>query len=117
MLANAKSALILYGPMVARGEQGKAVSAALTNLALYTGHYERLAYIGVDANSQGCRDLGVLPNRLPGHVALDDTGAPLLEQMWGAALPTTPGKTYSQMLDAAGDEIKALYIDGGRPSL
>ena len=73
MLANAKSALILYGPMVARGEHGKAVSAALTNLALYTGHYERLAYIGVDANSQGCRDLGVLPNRLPGHVALDDT--------------------------------------------
>ena len=117
LLANAKSALILYGPMVARGEQGKAVTAALTNLAHYTGHYERLAYIGADANSQGCRDLGVLPNRLPGHVALDDAlGRPLLEQMWGAALPTTPGKTYNQMLDAAGSEIKALYIMGADPA-
>jgi predicted molibdopterin-dependent oxidoreductase YjgC len=117
LLANAKSALILYGPLVARGEIGKAVTAGLTNLAHYTGHYERLAYIGLDANSQGCRDLGVLPNRLPGHVALDDVlGRPLLEQMWGAPLPTTPGKTYSQMLDAAGGEIKALYIMGADPA-
>ena len=116
LLANAKSALILYGPMVARGVQGRAVTAALTNLALYTGHYDRLAYLGVDPNSQGCRDLGVLPNRLPGHVALDDTLArPLLEQMWGSTLPTTPGRTYSQMLDAAGNEIKALYIMGADP--
>jgi NADH-quinone oxidoreductase chain G len=117
LLANAKSALILYGPLVARGEPGRAVTAALTNLALATGHYERLAYIGLDANSQGCRDLGVLPDRLPGHVALDDNLArPLLEQLWGGALPTTPGKTYTQMLDAAGSAIKALYIMGADPA-
>jgi NADH-quinone oxidoreductase subunit G len=117
LLANAKSALILYGPLGARGEQGKAVTAALSNLALYTGHYERLAYIGLDANSQGCRDLGVLPDRLPGHVALDDTLArPMLEQLWGGTLPTTPGKTYSEMLNAAGNEIKALYIMGADPA-
>ena len=117
LLASAKSALILYGPLVGRGEGGKAVTAALTNLALYTGHYERLAYIGLDANSQGCRDLGVLPDRLPGHVALDDNLArPLLEQLWGGALPTTAGKTYNEMLNAAGDEIKALYIMGADPA-
>ncbi len=117
LLANAKSALILYGPMVARGAQGEAVTAALTNLALYTGHYERLAYLGTDANSQGCRDMGVLPNRLPGHVAIDDEVArPLLEQMWGATLPVTPGKTYNQMLDAAGGEIKALFVMGADPA-
>lgn len=117
LLANAKSALILYGPMVARGAQGAAVAAGLTNLALYTGHYERLAYIGTDPNSQGCRDLGVLPNRLPGHVAVDDALArPLLEELWGCKLPTQPGKTYSQMLDAAGRAIKALYIMGADPA-
>jgi predicted molibdopterin-dependent oxidoreductase YjgC len=117
LLLNAKSALILYGPTVARGEAGKAVVAGLTNLALYTGHYERLAYLGLDANSQGCRDLGVLPDRLPGHVQLDDELArPLLEQLWGATLPTTAGKSYSQMLDAAGGDIKALYIMGADPA-
>ncbi len=117
LLTGAKSALILYGPLVARGEQGKAVAAALTNLALYTGHYARLAYVGIDGNSQGCRDLGVLPDRLPGHVGLDDDLArPLLEQLWGCTLPTTPGKTYTQMLDAAGGEIKALYVMGADPA-
>jgi NADH-quinone oxidoreductase chain G len=117
LLANAKSALILYGPLVARGELGKAVTAGLTNLALYTGHYDRLAFIGLEANSQGCRDLGVLPDRLPGHVALDDVlGKPMLEGLWGAALPTAPGKSYNQMLDAAGGEIKALYIMGADPA-
>jgi NADH-quinone oxidoreductase chain G len=117
LLAGAQNALILYGPMVARGELGKAVTAGLTNLAQATGNYERLTYIGLEANSQGCRDLGVLPNRLPGHVAVDDAlGKPLLEQMWGGSLPTVRGKTYTEMLDAAGGEIKALYIMGADPA-
>lgn len=41
----------------------------LTNVALATGHYERLAYVGLEANSQGCRDMGLLPrNRF--HLAV-----------------------------------------------
>lgn len=34
----------------------------------------------------------------------------------GRRSPTTPGKTYSQMLDTAGSEIKALYIMGADPA-
>ena len=117
LLVNAKSALIIYGPMAARGEHGKAVLAGLTNLALYTGHQERLAYVGLDANSQGCRDLGVLPDRLPGNVALDNPIArPHLEQLWGCTLPEKPGKSYPQMLDAADADIKALLIMGANPA-
>jgi predicted molibdopterin-dependent oxidoreductase YjgC len=60
----------------------------------------------------------VLPNRLPGHAAVnDETAARRLRATWGGnALPTTPGKTYSQMLDAAGDSIKALYVMGANPA-
>jgi len=117
LLVNAKHALLIYGPMAARGENGKAMRAGLTNLALYTGHYERLAYAGLDANSQGCRDLGVLPDSLPGHVGLDDPIArPHLEQLWGCTLPEQPGKSYTQMLDTAGADIKALIIMGANPA-
>ncbi len=91
---------------------------ALTNLAALTGHYERLAYVGLDANSQGCRDMGVLPNSLPGHAALDDDAATRrLRAIWGGGeLPTTPGKTYSELLHGAGDSIKALYVMGANPA-
>ncbi len=116
-LAQSKNALIIYGPLVARGEAGQNTLNGLTNLALATGHYDGLAYVGLEANSQGCRDMGLLPNALPGHAALDDQAAQQrLQTLWGATLPTKAGKTYKQMLDAAGKEIKALYIMGANPA-
>src|SRR5690606_7782039 len=82
-----------------------------------TGHYDRLAYIGLEANSQGCRDMGLLPNALPGYAELDDADARArLEQLWGASVPTAPGLTYRQMLEGAGTQIKALYIMGANPA-
>ena len=61
--------------MAARGDIGPETLNGLINLATVTGNYERLAYVGLDANSQGCRDMGVLPDRLPGHAKLDDEEA------------------------------------------
>ncbi len=117
VLAAAQNPLIIYGPMVARGELGAPLRQALINLALYLGKPENLAYIGLEANSQGCRDMGVLPDRLPGHAALDDRMASdLLGKLWGCSLPVHPGKSYKQMLDAAGSEVKALYIMGANPA-
>ncbi len=116
-LAQSENALILYGPMAARGEQGEQVRDALSNLALATGHAERLSFVGLEANSHGARDMGVLPNQLPGYATLDDGAARTrLESVWGAPLPTTAGKSYRQMLDQAGDSIKALYIMGANPA-
>jgi NADH-quinone oxidoreductase chain G len=117
MLAQSSRALIIYGPQAARGVAGAQVVNGLTNLALLTGHYERLAYVGLEANSQGCRDLGLLPNQLPGHANLDDQAArQRLQNLWGGNLPSKAGKSYSQMLDAAGKEIKALYVMGANPA-
>ena len=117
LLAKSESALIVYGPLAARGENGEQVRNGLTNLALVTGHYDRLAYVGLEANSLGARDLGLLPNQLPGYAALDDaeTRARLTE-LWGVEPPATPGLGYKQMLDAAGKSVKALYIMGANPA-
>ena len=117
LIAGSERSLILYGPMAARGAHGAVVRDGLGNLALVTGNAQRLAYAGLDANSQGCRDMGILPDRLPGHAALDDQEAKQrLHRLWGGDLPDAPGKTYSQMLDASGDDIKALFIMGANPA-
>ncbi|MEZ4870273.1 MAG: NADH-quinone oxidoreductase subunit NuoG [Caldilineaceae bacterium] len=117
LLVESERALIIYGPLAARGEAGAETVNGLTNLALLTGHYDRLAYVGLEANSQGCRDMGVLPSRLPGHAAVDDaTARQRLERLWDCTLPKQAGKSYKQMLNSAGKEIKALYIMGANPA-
>ena len=116
-LANAQNPLIVYGPMAARGELGVALRQALTNLALYLGRPENLAYVGLEANSQGARDMGLLPDRLPGQATLDDAAASKrLGKLWSCSLPVQPGKSYKQMLDGAGDTIRALYVMGANPA-
>ncbi|MCB0044401.1 MAG: NADH-quinone oxidoreductase subunit NuoG [Caldilineaceae bacterium] len=117
LLVEAKNPLILYGPMAAQGATGEQVRNGLTNLAMVLDCYENLGYLGLNANSQGCRDVGVLPDALPGHAPLDDEAArTLLAELWGGELPTAPGKTYRQMLDAAGDDIGALLVMGADPA-
>ncbi len=117
LLAGSSNPLILYGPLAARGQQGRQVRQGLLNLALFTGHVDRVAYVGLDANSQGCRDMGILPDALPGHAKLDDQAArQRLQTLWGTEVPNGAGKSYKQMLDGAGESIKALYIMGANPA-
>jgi NADH-quinone oxidoreductase subunit G len=117
LLAQAENPLIVYGPLVAQGDAGTQVRNGLTNLAGVIDHYENLAYLGVDANSQGCRDVGLLPDALPGHAALEDEEARArMEALWGGSIPTAAGKTYKQMLDSAGSDIQAMIIMGADPA-
>ncbi|MCB0086211.1 MAG: molybdopterin-dependent oxidoreductase, partial [Caldilineaceae bacterium] len=84
LLVESEKALIIYGPMAARGESGQRTVVALKNLALLTGHLDRLGSVGLEANSQGARDMGLLPNQLPGHASLDSSEiAQRLERAWG----------------------------------
>mgnify|MGYP000099784419 CR=1 FL=1 len=116
LLAESENALIIYGPLAAKGEAGAQALHGLTNLAQVAGHYDRLAYIGLNANSQGARDMGVLPNMLPGYIKVG-TESSGLEEVWNVeSLPTKTGKSYKQMLDGAGDSVKALYIMGADPA-
>ncbi len=115
LLAASDSALIIYGPMAARGQGGAAVRDGLAGLAQATGEGARLAYAGLDGNAQGCRDMGVLPDRLPGHASLDDSDLRTrLETLWSCSLSTIPGYTYKQMLDS--QEMRALVVMGADPA-
>jgi predicted molibdopterin-dependent oxidoreductase YjgC len=113
LLSAAKSPLFIYGPDAATGERGKATVAALGNLAALLGQGDKLAYIGPEANSQGCRDMGLLPDTLPGQLALTDAGVrDRLGKLWGVQPPVEPGQSYAQMV-AGG--VKGLLVVGLDP--
>ncbi|MEO8082613.1 MAG: NADH-quinone oxidoreductase subunit NuoG, partial [Ardenticatenales bacterium] len=98
-----------------------AVDAGLVPLmaayAAATGQHGRagagLVGVGRHANSQGAADMGLSPDRLPGHGRVDDlTARERLAAVWPALPPTSAGLDAAAML-AGG--VQALYIVGTDP--
>jgi NADH-quinone oxidoreductase chain G len=114
LLAAAKAPLFLYGPEAAMGERGRAVVAALAGLANALGRGDRLAYVGRGANEQGCRDMGLLPDTLPGYTGVSDAAVrERLGKLWGVPPPAEVGQAWAQMV-AGG--VKALFVVGENPA-
>ena len=116
-LEDSARAVILCGPDVSHHPDGRAVREALESLAALTGHAHGLAFIGLETNSQGCRDVGLLPHALPGGDPVDAPEArKRLAALWGDALPPDAGLTYAEMLEGAGRAVQALYVMGADPA-
>jgi NADH-quinone oxidoreductase subunit G len=114
LLTTAKAPLFIYGPDAARGERGRLAVTALSNLAIALGFGDRLAYVGAEANSQGARDMGLLPDALPGHQSVSDAAVrDRLGKLWGAPPPSEPGLSYDKMI---GGSLRALYVMGANPA-
>jgi NADH-quinone oxidoreductase chain G len=112
------SAALLYDEMAAQEEEAPTLAADLLNLALVTGNVGRpgagVGPLFEDNNSLGARDMGVLPNSLPGYAGLEDAALRAhLREVWGISAPKKPGLTYEQMLNGG---VKALYVLGADPA-
>ncbi|MBI3287741.1 MAG: molybdopterin-dependent oxidoreductase, partial [Chloroflexi bacterium] len=93
---------------------------ALIDLALLKGlgpQGASLYPIRRGGNAQGALDMGVHPRLLPGHQSIEDpTVRERMEKLWGAKLPSEPGRDTRQILSgAAAGEIVGLYILGADP--
>jgi NADH-quinone oxidoreductase subunit G len=77
----------------------------------------RYMALGDYANSRGAADFGVLPDRLPGYSSLADASERArFGKLWGAEIPSAPGLTARQMMDAAlAGKLHALYVIGANP--
>jgi len=100
-IAGSKGAIILYDEMATLAPGCADLAADLQALAFITGNVNR-AGSGVgplveDANSLGARDMGLLPDALPGY-------QPVKEK----------GMSYNEMLSSP--DIRALYIMGANPA-
>jgi predicted molibdopterin-dependent oxidoreductase YjgC len=103
--AGAKLGSIIYGQAVAESSQGAAFLAAVQNLALIAGQAGKPGHVRLEAvqnaNSWGARDMGVLPDTLPGGGA-----------------PKQKGMTTGEILAAAGGgKLQALWVMQSNPAI
>src|SRR3989440_9008052 len=100
-IAEAKGAIILYEQMATLEAGSEERAADLQALAVVTGNIDRpgagVGPLFEDANSLGARDMGLLPDALPGYNPAEDAGM-----------------TYAEMLSSL--QLKALYVMGANPA-
>mgnify|MGYP006282260191 FL=1 len=123
MYAAADRASIVYSMGITQHTTGTDNVLALANLAMMCGNVGRHS-TGVNPlrgqnNVQGACDLGALPNVYPGYQKVDDPEAHAkFEDGWGASLPSEPGLTVVEIMNAAHDgDIRALYVMGENPMM
>ncbi len=100
-IAGARGAIILYDEMATLEPGCKDLAEDLQALAVVTANIDRpgagVGPLFEDANSLGARDMGLLPDALPGYQPAPEAGL-----------------TYSEML--SNPQIKALYVMGANPA-
>ena len=100
-IAQAKGAIILYDEMATLEAGSEELAADLQTLAVVTGNIDRpgagVGPLFEDANSLGARDMGLLPDALPGYKPAEETGM-----------------AYDEMLSSP--QLKALFVMGANPA-
>src|SRR6267154_1523147 len=77
----------------------------------------RYMALGDYANSRGAADMGVLPDRLPGYMHLDNAvNREAFDKVWGSVISSKPGLATPQIVEAAqSGKLKALFVMGANP--
>jgi NADH-quinone oxidoreductase chain G len=96
---------VLYPRRLLAGPGGNVLAAGLMGLLVTAGILDQAGSgfypLPEAANEQGAIDMGVTPNRLPGHVALDGAGKRSFDEAWNCSIPTSAGLGGTAMLEAA----------------
>jgi formate dehydrogenase alpha subunit len=123
VFATNRPATILYAMGITQHSHGTDNVLATANLAMLTGNVGKPS-TGVNPlrgqnNVQGACDMGALPNVYPGYQSVADSAIrKKFEAAWTCALPSSPGLTLVEMLEAAyHKDMKALYLIGENPVL
>ena len=122
LYAKADKAAIIYSMGITQHTTGVDNVASTANLAMLTGNLGKES-VGVNPlrgqnNVQGACDIGALPNVFSGYQKVDsDDLRKKFEEAWGVMLPSKPGLTIVEMINAASDSIKAIYLMGENPML
>jgi predicted molibdopterin-dependent oxidoreductase YjgC len=99
-IVGATGAIILYDEMATLAPNCKNLAEDLQTLAILTNNVGRpgagVGPLFEDANSLGARDMGLLPDALPGYQA-----------------PLESGLSYTEILSSP--QVKALYVMGANP--
>lgn len=118
MYASARSAVLVWSMGITQHEHGVENVNAIVDLALARGNVGRpgagLMPIRGHSGVQGGAEMGCYSSVFPGGIPIDETSAADLEEAYGFHVPSTPGLTAPEMLDAAArGELDVLWSSGG----
>ncbi|MPZ15244.1 MAG: molybdopterin-dependent oxidoreductase [Chloroflexi bacterium] len=118
MYAEAKSAVFVWSMGITQHRFGVQNVLAIANLALARGNLGRehcgLMPIRGHSGVQGGAEMGAVPSSLPGGEPVTTESVRRFEELWGFSVPTEPGYTAVQMIDAAHEgRLEVLYSVGG----
>ncbi len=118
LVGEAKRAVFVWSMGVTQHSFGEDGVRALINLALARGFVGRegcgLMPIRGHSGVQGGAEMGCYATSFPGGVEIAPDSAAALGEQWGFEVPSTPGLTAPQMLEAAGrGELDLLFSVGG----
>jgi molybdopterin-dependent oxidoreductase alpha subunit len=118
MLAVARTAVFVWSMGVTQHSFGDDAVRAVVNLALTKGFVgrEKCGLMPVRGHSgvQGGAEMGAYSTTFPGGLPVNATNAAKLAEIWGFEVPSTPGMTTPEMVDAAHQgRLDALVMSGG----
>lgn len=122
MLAQAGPVLFVHGLGLSELTQGTASAVGLCMLGMLTGSIGKpgagMLPLRGQNNVQGNADMGSMPTHLTGYQShADSEVCRRFEAEWGAPVPTRPGLTIIEMIDAAArGQLRALWIQGEDPA-
>jgi NADH-quinone oxidoreductase subunit G len=109
------AAALLFRRELASGQPDDPYFMATTNLGLLIGALGPGGVFGglvSESNAQGALDLGILPDRLPGHRRLGSPNG--LREAWHTELPARPGVGWPAIRGGA-SSVRGLYLLGVDP--
>ncbi len=120
--AKAENAAIVYCMGITQHACGTANVIAICDLAMLCGHVGKpcsgIYPLRGQNNVQGACDMGALPNLYPGYQSVSDPAVrEKFQKAWRRELSASPGLTVTELINAAGKEIRALYIMAENPCL
>ncbi|HWP67280.1 MAG TPA: FdhF/YdeP family oxidoreductase [Candidatus Limnocylindria bacterium] len=118
LLRDADTAVLVWSMGVTQHAHGGDAVRSIVNLALLRGFVGRarcgLMPIRGHSGVQGGAEMGAYATALPGGRPITPEAAAELERAWGFRVPTTPGLTAPEMVEAAArGELDVLYSVGG----
>ncbi len=118
MLGEAKTAVLVWSMGVTQHACGEDNVRAIANIALSRGFVGRdkcgLMPIRGHSGVQGGAEMGAYATAFPGGKTVNPENAQVLETAWGFPVPSSPGLSAPEMLDAASlGDLDVLFSIGG----
>ena len=114
----ADRSILIWSMGITQHTDGVEGVQAIVNLGLARGHVGRngcgLMPIRGHSGVQGGAEMGAYATAFPGGVNIDEQSAARLAETWGFEVPSRPGLTAPEMIDAAlAGDLDVLFSSGG----